>query len=84
MRKMDKWTVLCVGGENREADQNLVRKWPCGSGVLKHLCPALSSSVESSDKIPKKDEIGQIDNRNQERYIYLIFNFVAQFQLSLF
>ena len=31
--KVDKWTILCVGGENRAADLNSARKRPHGSGL---------------------------------------------------
>ena len=40
--KGNKWTILCIGGENLAADLNFGKNQPRGSGVSKQLCRALT------------------------------------------
>ena len=58
-----------IRGKNRAANSDFARKLPCVPGVSKPQCPALNLSIESCDKHlnppPPKDEICQMDIRNQ-------------------
>ena len=56
------------------------RKRPLTLGLSKQQCPALTSSIENYDKhleTPKKDEIGQMDNRNKATWVHL-HNFIPK------
>ena len=55
------------------------RKRPCGSGLSKQLCPALTLSLESCDKhlkTPQNDEMGQTGQQNPgqvDTFVFILF-----------
>ena len=64
--RMDYPSLRWKGKSSRGSEFRMsTRKQPCGPGLSKQLCRALTLSTESCDI--QSNEIGQMDNRNQAR-----------------
>ena len=73
-------SFFALEGKIEQWIRTLAWKQTYGRGLLKQQCPALTSSTESCDKHlnpPTSHEIGQMDNRNQTRWVYFL-NFILK------
>ena len=72
----EKGTNVVLEGKIKQWIRILERKLPRGTGILRPLCSALTSSIEScgnTSKPHKNNEISQMNNKNQGRWLYLVF-----------
>ena len=69
--KEDKWfLLLCVGGKNRASDPNFGEKT---ASRFRSFETALSRHDFVCFVLKASDEIGQMDNRNQARWVYFLY-----------
>ena len=69
--KEDKWfLLLCVGGKNRTSDPNFGEKT---ASRFRSFETALSRHDFVCFVLKASDEIGQMDNRNQARWVYFLY-----------